>query len=225
KRLALDTPGVRAGRVEVMPRFKPQQRRNDVPGVITVMALPFKPQALPPNPRPDRPFIEAVHTQLSERRPVATELYVIGCEYVALGLSIGITIREGFGRDSVLNAVRDSLRLFLWPLAPGGIDGGGWPLGRSVRDREIEVVVARVPGVNTVTGVNLFKRSGADWQMIAHPNACAPIEMSLQSWQLPELLSVVVVADANPPDNLRGVPNPFGDQGGVVAVPVVPEVC
>ena len=36
-----------------------------------------------PNPRPDRPFIERLHAHLSARTPLATELYVIGCEYVA----------------------------------------------------------------------------------------------------------------------------------------------
>src|SRR5262249_18282905 len=225
KRPALDTPGVGVGRVAVMPRFKPQQRRSNVPGVVSVMTLPFKSPALAPNPRPDRPFIEAVHNQLNERRPVATELYVIGCEYVALGVSIGITIRDGFGRDAALNAVRDSDRTFLWPLAAGGLDGAGWPLGRAVRDREVEVIAARVAGVDSVAGVNLFRRSGNFWQMITRASACAQVELSLRAWQLPELLSVVVVADANPPDNLRGVPNPFGNQNAAVAVPVVPEVC
>ncbi|MBT9498531.1 MAG: putative baseplate assembly protein, partial [Zoogloea sp.] len=121
----------------VLPRFKPRARRFEVPGVVSVMALParaFDPAANPgPHPRPDRPFIEKVHAQLGRRVPLATELYVIGCEYIALGLAVGIAIRDGYARDSVLFEVRTALRRLLWPLPPGGADGSGWPLGRDVR--------------------------------------------------------------------------------------------
>ncbi|HET6229632.1 MAG TPA: putative baseplate assembly protein, partial [Longimicrobiaceae bacterium] len=64
KRLAAETPGVRVGRVEVMPRFKPHQRISGVPGVVTVMALPYRDARQAPNPRPDRIFREAVHAYL-----------------------------------------------------------------------------------------------------------------------------------------------------------------
>ncbi|MDI1476556.1 putative baseplate assembly protein [Polyangium sp. y55x31] len=156
RRLAAETPGVTLGRVEVLPRFKPHQRREDVPGVVSVMALPFSGSLRAPNPRADRPMLEAVHAHLDARRPLAGELYVIGCEYVPVGVGVGITIREGFGREAVINAVREILGRFLWPLPPGGPNGAGWPIARSVRDREIEVVVAQVPGVETILGVRLF---------------------------------------------------------------------
>ena len=87
----------------------------------------------------DRSFLTAVHAYLEARRPLTTELYTIGCEYVPLGVSIGITLREGHGRDTVVNAVRNELRRQLWPLDTGGPTPGGWPLGKAVRDREIEV--------------------------------------------------------------------------------------
>ena len=139
QRLANETPGVRLGRVEVLPKFKPQQRRTDEPGVVSVMVLPYQSAMTAPNPRPDRPTLEAVHEYLNLRRPLATELYVIGCEYVPLALTVGISIREGSERDTVLNNVREAIRMFLWSLAPGGPDLTGWPLERAVRDREIEV--------------------------------------------------------------------------------------
>ncbi|MBZ0316571.1 MAG: putative baseplate assembly protein, partial [Anaerolineae bacterium] len=41
RQLAADTPGVRLGRVEVLPKFRPQQRRPNVPGVVSVMVLPY----------------------------------------------------------------------------------------------------------------------------------------------------------------------------------------
>lgn len=225
RRLAVDTPGVQLGRVEVLPRFKPQQRRFDVPGVVSVMIWPFKAEPQAPNPRPDRPIIEAVHQQLDLRRPLTTELYVIGCEYIALGLSVGVDIRAGFGRETTLNAVRESLRRFLWPLPPGGLDGAGWPLDRDVSDRELEIEVSRVPGVGGVRGINLFRRAGGNWEEVPRADRCAPVTLGLSQWQLPELLSVVVVADADAPRDLRGAPNPFAPSADSVAVPVVPELC
>ena len=222
RRLAAEAPGIRMGRVEVMPRFKPQQRRFDVPGVVSVMVLPFKSVGGPPNPRPDRPFIESVHSHLDARRPLSTELYVIGSEYVPLGLSVGIAIGDGFDRDALILAVRDALRGFLWPLAPGGADGNGWPLGKSVQDREVEVTVSRVAGVRSVSGIRLFEKQNAAWRLIAGADRCSPAALTLSPWQLPELLSVVV-AEGDAPTDLSGVPNPFGQSG--VAVPVVPEVC
>lgn len=236
RELAASAPGVRAGRVEVLRRFKPQQRTEDVPGVVSVMVLPRKELRQAPNPRADRPLLERVHAHLDELRPVATELYVIGCEYEPLGLATSLTLADGARRDETVHAVREALRAFLWPLAPGGPAGEGWPLGRTVGDRELEVVVARVPGVSGVVGVNLFQRRNERWEMIARPHDTAPVALALERWQLPELLSVVVLADGTGvPTDLAGIPDPYagrtvggsgmGRGGRAVAVPVVPEVC
>jgi predicted phage baseplate assembly protein len=237
RRLAYESPGLNVGRVELMPGFKPRDRRSGVAGVVTVMALPAQALGPAPNPRPDRPFIENLHAHLSVRVPLTTELYVIGCEYIALGLSVAVSIRDGFGRDQVLFDVRQALRRLLWSLPPGGNEGQGWPLGREVRERELEVEISRVPGVRTVNGIHLFERArlpqGDDWRMLPL-GADQAHTLRLQPWQLPELLSVVVV-EVDPetgtgpygrgaPDNLRALPNPFADAQSV-AVPVVPEVC
>jgi predicted phage baseplate assembly protein len=223
QRIAMDTPGVDVGRVEVLPRFKPRDRRFDVPGVVTVLALPRQPLAGPPNPRPDRPFIERVFSHLSARTPLSTELYVIGCEYVPLGLAVGVAIRDGFARDKVLFDVRETLKRTLWPLAPGGLDEKGWPLGRPVRERELEVDISRVPGVLEVSGLNLFARNGDYWNLLTRTTADGTQTLALSPWQLPELLSVVVL-DGAAPANLSALPNPFA-QSNAVAVPVVPELC
>ena len=216
RRLAAETPGVLLGRVEVLARFKPQQRRSGVPGVVSVMALPSKAATVPPNPRPDRPLLEAVHAYLSVRCPVTTELYVIGCEYVPLSVTVGVTIEDGYGREGVLAAVTDAIRKYLWPLPPGGSDGAGWKLRRPVKDREIEVAVARVAGVDSVLSLRLFKLNGKQW-------IPAGAEIALDLWQLPELLQVLVVADQDAPAKLDPQ-SAFGDDQGI-GVPVVPEVC
>jgi predicted phage baseplate assembly protein len=224
RRIAIDTPGLRMGRVEIMPRFKPQQRMNNVPGVVTVMTLPYKDGFAAPAPRPDRPFLEGVHSYMDVRRLLTTELYTIGCEYVSLGVGVAVSLRDGYGRDAVLHAVRDALQHFLWPLAPGGHDNNGWTLGRAVTNRELEVCVARVPGVDQVNGVSIFRERAGSWERIQPTRADLPATLYLEKWQLPELLSVVVVDSLDMPEDLSGVPNPFADETGI-PVPVVPEVC
>lgn len=232
RRLAQEVPGTDVGRVEVMPRFKPRERRFDVPGVVSVMVLPARVFGKAPNPRPDRPFIERVHGHLAARTPLATELYVIGCEYVALGVAVGVTIRDGFGREAVLFELREAVRRLLWPLPPYGAGGAGWPLGRTVRERELEVEVSRVAGVAEVGGINLFERAEIDgkavWRLLTRNTPDGTQSLRLAAWQLPELLSVVAVdnvaGSGGAPSDLAAVPNPFADDTAV-AVPVVPEVC
>ncbi|EHR71169.1 hypothetical protein, phage tail-like region [Burkholderiales bacterium JOSHI_001] len=223
-RLAAEAPGIDLGRVEVLPRFKPQDRRFNVPGVVTVMGLPAAALQPAPNPRPDRPFIERLHAHLAARVPLATELYVIGCDYVPLGIAVAVQLRDGFARDKVLLDVREALRRLLWPLAPGGLDRQGWPLGRGVRSRELEVEVSRVDGVDELRGISLFQRNGDNWQALPTIASDGAQILGLQRWQLPELLSVVAVEGTAPPSNLDALPNPFA-VGNAVAVPVVPELC
>ncbi len=224
--LAAQTPGVRLGRVEVLPKFVPQQRRGGVPGVVSVMLWPHREKVEAPNPRADRPLLEKVYKYLDSRRPLATELYVVAGEYIVIGLSIAISIRQGFGHDQVTRDVREAIKAYLWSLSPGGPQGEGWPLGRAVSDREIEVIAARVTGVRTVKGVNLFKRVDGNWQQVPREGSCGPSIISLEVWQLPELLAVVVTTGSEAGSSLNGGLGGGSSQGeDGVAVPVIPEVC
>ena len=218
--LALTTPGVRVGRVEVLPRFKPQERRSDVPGVVSVMALPYRASLDAPYPRVDRPFIESIFKRLADRKPLGTELYVIGCEYVPLAISVGID--NPGGREETRTAVQEALKKYLFCLAPGGPQGTGWPLGRTVKRRELEIIVSRVEAVTGVYGPNLFRQVNGAWERITSTGGNDNAELTLLPWQLPELLGVVV-ADGDAPLEFKS-PAPSKAQDGF-AIPVVPEVC
>jgi hypothetical protein len=155
-------------------------------------------------------------------------------------VSVGVEIADGFERDRVLLAVRSAVQEFLSPLVPGGSAGTGWMLGRSVQERELSVVVARVTGVSEVIGLNLFQQrsavnSGANlsansskrsseprWQRVL-PKTNRQAELTLQPWQLPELLSVVVLADTMPFVELDS--RALISDRASIPVPVVPEVC
>ena len=93
----------------------------------------------------------------------------------------------------VAQQVEDALRRYLWPLQPGGTLQTGWPLGRTVRSLELEVIVSQVPGVVEVNGVQLFLKQ--------QDNSYATVRQAPRSrrsrssrYQLPELLRVKVVA-------------------------------
>lgn len=226
--LAAATPGITLGRVEVMPRFRPFQRRSDVPGVVSVMIIP-QPQTLKsPHPRADRPMIQAVFDQLDPRRTIGTEMHVIGVEFVPVSVSASVGLREGFAADKVLPNVETALRRFLFPVAPGGREGTGWPLGQSVSNLELEVIAARVPGVQVVFSVNLFTRSEAgEWVLVVPKSSKPAAAVEFERWQLPELAEVTLVTDQpEAPAEIFDPAAGTGSGGGQFEpVPVVPEVC
>lgn len=240
--LAREAPGVSVARVEVLPRFKPHERQGDIPGVVSVMVLPAKATQdfTAPYPRADRPLLETVHAFLDLRRPLATELYAIGCVYKPLGVSVAVQISDGFPREQVLGDVRIALRRHLWPL-PLGLDGsagdwaasraanapsdGGYPLGRPLTDRELEVVAARVPGVGGVSAVRLFELSGGKFREVAGAGK-AVSTFTLEPFELPELTTLLVVEGVDAPASLDSPFGPASGTGGnTVAVPIVPDVC
>ncbi|MGA6970964.1 MAG: baseplate J/gp47 family protein, partial [Candidatus Binatus sp.] len=188
--------------------------------------IPPKANFQPPCPRADRTMLENVYAYLNPKRPVAAEMYVIGTEYVDLGLSVAVEVRSGFGLLQVSQQVEQALRSYLWPDAPGGAANQGWPLGRNVRSLELEVIVSQVPGVVEVNGLLLFQlQSGGTYQPLG-VNTSGNSELTLQSWQLPELLQVLVTAG---PDG-SGVTaatslTPEVQTDNTYAVPIVQTVC
>jgi predicted phage baseplate assembly protein len=226
RNLALQTPGANVARVEVLPLFKPQLQTPNIPGVVSVMVIPNKAGVMNPCPRADRPTLETVYQYLNPCRPVTAEMYVIASEYVGIAIAVAVEVKTGYQTLQVSQAVETALRSYLWPLAPGGVDNTGWPLGRTVRLLELEVVVSQVAGVSEVDGLNLFTAvTSGGYQVVAADKSGSP-EITLQGWQLPEVLDVVVTAT---PDGTVGtVPTtltPTQPADSTVAVPVVPSVC
>jgi hypothetical protein len=194
------------------------------------MVLPQADVPKPPNPRPGRTLVEQVRAELEPRRPLATELFVIGPEYRPLGLTAAFRVREGFARDRTARAVREALALYLWPLPPGGRDGEGWPLGLAVSNLELEVAMARVAGVRSTGGVLLFARDAAAGFALLPVETGGAQQLRLEAWQLPELLAVELAVGADrPPETLTGIAAgggaPAGGGEGSVPIPIVPEVC
>jgi hypothetical protein len=224
--LTKEIPGSGIARVEVLPLFKPQTRTSNVPGVVSVMVIPQKNGVQNPCPRADRPMLQTVYQYLTARTPVTAEMYVIASEYVGLGISAAVEVKTGYGLLQVSQAVEAALRGYLWPIGAGGPSASGWPLGRHVRSLELEVIVSQVPGVIEVNGLNLFvPMSSGDYRQLAG-DASGKYELTLESWQLPEALEVLVTA--GPDGSGIAVPTsltPAVETDTAVAVPIVPTVC
>jgi predicted phage baseplate assembly protein len=237
KTLAMEIPGASVARAEVLPLFKPQTRSQNIPGVVSVMVLPEKVGVQPPCPRADRPLLETVYGYLDARRPATAEMYVIATEYVGLGVAVAVEALAGFGLLQIQQQVELALRNYLWPLVPGGTMNQGWTLGRTVRSLELEVIVSQVPGVIEVNGLTLFSpvytpstmTGGAATVTSYTPllqDANGRSELTIQSWQLPELLQVLVSAgvDGSGIAVATSLAPPVVTDNSV-AVPVVPKVC
>jgi hypothetical protein len=241
--IALRTPGVDVGRVDVLPAFHPDLSPSlpgDVAGVVTLMLLPASDPVHPDAPQPDDRFLRAVCDWLEPRRLVTTELLLRGPIYVPIQVAVAIEVVPGIAPAEVRDAVKGALLAFLSPLPPPGtllLDAGaavltnpqatttdrGWPLGKSVVALELQAVASRARGVRFVHPINLYRvtlptATGGDKTL----ELLDPAELPLNGLELPQVLALEVAVGSEPPE--------FADTGTVapssyVPVPVVPEEC
>ena len=191
--LALGTPGAQVGRAHLLPRHKPHERVDGVPGVVTLIVLPAYDPLQPDQPTPDREMLRRVCAHLEPRRLVTTELYVTPPQYVRLSCSVAVEPEPGAGEETLRRNIELALRQHLAPLPPYGPDGKGWPFGRKVRDRDIEAATLRVQGVRLVNQVLVVGEE------IDRNGSPSPVEESVAmlAWQLPVLLEVRVAIGAD----------------------------
>ncbi|HEV7589221.1 MAG TPA: putative baseplate assembly protein [Longimicrobium sp.] len=220
RELALATPGAGVGRAEVMPRFHPASKETDAAGVVSVVVWPSADPVHPDAPTADRDLLRCVCAWLDARRLVTTELYVIPPTYRRVSVSIGLSVKPGFGVEAVRAWVELVVRQYLAPLPPYGPSGQGWPLGRRVYAPELEAAAVQVDGVEYVEKTRLA------WWKDAGGGAGAWIEepVELEPWEVPEVAAVSVVAGTDVPAPGTGIVPP--DTGLVpVPIPTLPETC
>lgn len=236
--VAYRAPGVRIGRIEVLPAFHPDLAPSEpgtAPGAITVMAIPAEDPGQPDAPRADRLFLNALCRHLDPRRLVTTELVVRGASYKGLWISVGIEAAAGYSVAQVVDDVKRRLREVLAPVGPAGgaprdtplftprVDdpARGWPLRTAVASRVLLAETARVSGVVSVADVLLAEGDQPEADVIA-----------MSGLELPRILGIsVVVGEPVSIDALRGSERTDGEDGSgsggatVLPVPVVPETC
>jgi hypothetical protein len=159
EQLVLNTPGLRVARASVLANFSPKLPTLKLPGEITILVLPAPaPPAAFPNaapPEPSEGFLKTVQNHLESRRLVTTSLHIQGPRYVEVKVSCNIFLKKRASESQVRDEINRALKEFLDPVFGGPEKGKGWPFGRSVFPSEVSQLLAKVPGVDYVTGVSL----------------------------------------------------------------------
>ena len=214
-------------RAEVIEGFLPgatlRAARSNVPGVVSVFVLPPAEPAVGQVPKPTRGLLKDVFSYLLRRVLIGTELYLLSPDFVPIAVSVTLDARDIETEQQTLQEVRQALVEYLWPLAPGGARGDGWPMGAAVAPNELITPVARVGGILRVNGLALFRRSASGWRRLADHEA-----VSLEPYQLPELVGVRVASGNGQPALPDGIGRLEGQPAATergVPVPVIPDVC
>src|SRR6185369_487791 len=159
EQLTLNTPGLRVARASVLPNFSPKLPTLKLAGEITILVLPAPPpkEAFPnaSPPEPSEGFLKTVQTHLESRRLVTTNLHVQGPKYVEVKVRCNVFLKKRASETQVRDDINRALKDFLDPVSGGPEKGKGWPFGRSVFTSEVSQLLAKVPGVDYVTGVSL----------------------------------------------------------------------
>ena len=227
KRIAEANPVNPVARAEVKVGFLPGANiaaaREGVPGVVSLFVLPPGAPALGHTPKPTQGLLKDVFGYLLNRVLIGTELYVLSPEFIPVAIGVTVQLRDAETEQQTLQDVQYALVDYLWPLAPGGARATGWPLGTPVRANELITQVARVDGVLAVNRLALFVKGAKGWRRLGESE-----EVSLKSYQLPELFGVRVESGSGNP----GLPGGIGAQEGqpsaesrAVPVPVIPDLC
>jgi hypothetical protein len=157
-----------------------------------------------------------VFAYLRQRILIGTQLFVLAAEPVPLYASVSIELLNATQSVATTRAVQQALLNYLWALPPGGPDGSGWPLGRSVAVDELLTQAARAPGVLAADQLSLYVQTAAGgWIPVSK-------SVALKPWQVPALQGVSVVTDGRSPP---APPAPGGSSNNPTIVPYVPQVC
>jgi hypothetical protein len=218
--LALATPGLSLGRVEVapglMPGADPGATRTGVPGVVSVFIFPVQTVTFGNGPVATLGQLQDVFGFLRQRVLVGTQLFVLAAQPVPVYASASVRLLTGADSVATARGVQQALANYLWPLPPGGPDGGGWPLGRTVAPDELLTQAGRVAGVLAADQLVLYAQTDSGWSPVAN--------LPLRPWQVPALQGVGVSTDGSPPPAPAATAG-SGPGGGGTLVPYVPAQC
>jgi predicted phage baseplate assembly protein len=98
---------------------------------------------------------ETIQVFLDERRLLSTRLEVTAPSYQWVETEVRFSVSQHYDFEKVREAVEARLFDFINPLI-GGVDGKGWPFGRSLFVADVMAVLQTVPGVNFIRSVKLF---------------------------------------------------------------------
>ena len=129
------------------------------PGVVRVLLVPAVADCeghIPPGqlavPRQVR---EQVQAYLDERRLLTTRLEVDTARYVPVAVVARVKARRGSSHQKVAADVEKQLYRYINPIC-GGMDGTGWPFGRSLGLSELFAALQGIARVDYIEEVSIF---------------------------------------------------------------------
>ncbi len=222
--LTLSNPLNPVARVELLPGFHPGReftdKRNNVPGIVSLIALPpLKEDGA--FPKPNSGLLSDVHQYLSQRMLLGSELFVLSPEFIPVAITASFEAIDPNQSIAVSQQVEKALHDYLWPLAPGGLQGKGWQFGRSVEASELYTAIARVEGVRAIYQIQLYHEVDNEWQQPVDNRVPIPL------YGLPELMTVAVSADGENANITlpASTSTPSEETADIVPIPVMPEYC
>jgi predicted phage baseplate assembly protein len=142
--LALTTPGVSVGKAYAVAEHHPDFPALSAPGCVSLVVVP---QAPGPSFAPTRGMLTAVRAYLGRRRPLTTELHVVGPTLLDIAVRARLHLATQADAADVIRQATERLDKLFNPLT-GGTDGTGWPVGRDVYRSEVLALLQEIPGVH-----------------------------------------------------------------------------
>jgi hypothetical protein len=168
--IALETPGVRVARAEVVPLRRPLAAGlaatpptprcgpalpagplglspNVAAGAVTVIVVPDE---AGPEPTPTPSFLREVCRQLDAHRRLSTEIHVVPPQFCRVcNVLIQVRGKPGYSRARLQALVETTLGSYLHVLK-GGDEGSGFPFGAQLHIADLIARVFRTEGVDLV---------------------------------------------------------------------------
>lgn len=131
------------------------------PGLVHVYVVPalsegelrVSPESLALSPH----VRQAVHGFLEERRLLTTMLYISAPDYKLVTIELAAKASPGADPKALKEQIETALYRYLHPLF-GGPAGQGWPFGRDLFLPEIYALVQRIPGVDYLEEIRLYRQ-------------------------------------------------------------------
>ncbi|HYF62711.1 MAG TPA: putative baseplate assembly protein [Herpetosiphonaceae bacterium] len=129
------------------------------PGTVKLLLIPnltpvdgrITPDQLRLPPR----LIQAVRGYLDDRRQLTTLVAISEPDYFWVAVEVRLKVQPRVNPDLLVREATARLYRFLNPLS-GGMDGAGWPFGRSLYPSEIYAILQGIAGVQYIQNVDLF---------------------------------------------------------------------
>jgi predicted phage baseplate assembly protein len=130
-----------------------------VPGTVRLLLVP-KPHdtdSYIPFDQLDVPqyIQEQVEAYLDERRLIGTRIDVGIPQYTGVTVQAQVRSKKGFSHQNVAQEVEKRLYQYINPVS-GGLDGQGWPFGRSLSVAEVYAAMQGITGVDYIEEVRLI---------------------------------------------------------------------